>query len=625
VAAHLLRGNALAGLRSFDEALKSIEGAIALDPEGSPSYTQLGLVQLARGRRDDAEAAFTRAVEIAPRSPDAHLALGAFYWSSGRAADTQRAFVAALQIDPSNEVANRAMAAFAIASGKPGDAEPYLRRIAEERAGDPLPALALADYYLLVNRPVDALRTLGPLTAPGLRVPGARQRLARARALSGDREGAARDVEVALRENAGDVDAQLLKADLLRARGQADEAFALVKAAAASHPSVPEAHFALGRFYASRGDLPAAESAFLQVLRLNPNAAAARVELTRLQILGGKPADAVRTADDAARVDPRSLAARLAVVRSALAAQDLPRAERALTELEASRADSPAINALWGTLALGRKDYPRARAAFERAQTLDPASTEALAGRLAVDVATGDAASARVRIEKHLTESQSPDLLLAARTYWILKDAASAERVLRQAIQEDPARLTPYNMLGQIYLGQQKLDEARAEFEALAGRQMNPAGALTMAGVILQAQGNLTLARERFEQAIAADPRAVVAANNLAWIYAERGDNLDKALELAQTALAGAPDAPEVLDTLGWVYYKKDLAKLAVPLLERCVAQAPNNPSYHYHLGLSYLKAGESATGRRALQRALDVGASGADAQAIRQILSGAS
>ena len=43
----------------------------------------------------------------------------------------------------------------------------------------------------------------------------------------------------------------------------------------------------------------------------------------------------------------------------------------------------------------------------------------------------------------------------------------------------------------------------------------------------------------------------------------------------------------------------------AITAFTRAVARSPNNPVYHYHLGLAYLKIGDKARGRGALQRAL--------------------
>jgi len=148
-----------------------------------------------------------------------------------------------------------------------------------------------------------------------------------------------------------------------------------------------------------------------------------------------------------------------------------------------------------------------------------------------------------------------------------------------------------------------------------------PVGPLTMSGMILLTQGQTDLARKRFEDVLAIDPRAVIAANNLAWIRAEAGDDLDTALKLAQTATAQAPDQPELMDTLGWVYYKKNLPELAVPLFARCVEKEPSRGTFRYHLGLAYLKAGQKDRGRAALEQALKAGVDAAAAADARRLL----
>ena len=147
----------------------------------------------------------------------------------------------------------------------------------------------------------------------------------------------------------------------------------------------------------------------------------------------------------------------------------------------------------------------------------------------------------------------------------------AAEGLLRQLLEVAPDDLEAYAALGQLYWRQDRLDEALGEFEALATRSPNPASALTMAGVLLQAQGRVDEARERLEQAIDVDPEAAVAANNLAWLYAEANENLDRALSLAQRATAKLPNLAETHDTLGWVHYKRNLVELAIPLFEKSV------------------------------------------------------
>ena len=78
------------------------------------------------------------------------------------------------------------------------------------------------------------------------------------------------------------------------------------------------------------------------MLRINPRATAAQVQLAMLQAQT-KPAESVRTAEEATRNDPTSLAARLALVRSLTAARDFARAEREMAKL---RADYPNVAAV---------------------------------------------------------------------------------------------------------------------------------------------------------------------------------------------------------------------------------------------------------------------------------------
>jgi tetratricopeptide (TPR) repeat protein len=604
IQAHLLRGNALAGLSSFDDALKAIEEAIRLDPARGTTFTELGTVELARGRKSEAETAFIRAVELAPKSVETHLALGNFYWSLGKASETEKALRNALNIDPKSGVAIRAMAAFLTATGKNRDAEPYLVRLAE--SGDPEAVFSLIDYYIASGRAKDAVARLESDSKALKDVPEAGQRLARAYAAAGDRARAKALVDQVLARNPTAVDTQLLKGELLLNEGHRDEAFAAIRAAAASHPDSAEAQFALARFYVSRGDTSGAEAAYREVLRINPRAAAAQVEMAKLHLSTGNRNAALRTVEEVARAQPTNLDARLQLVRSLLAAKDLERAGRELDALRAANPNVAAVHVQTGSLALLRNDVPGARASFERAESLDPKSPDLLEGWIALDFKMNNTASAKARVEHRLKEGPTPELLmLAAQTYITANDSPAAERALRQAIELDPLLLSPYDMLGQLYMTQKRLSEARAEFETLARRQARPVSALTMIGTILMTEGKTDLAKKKFEEVLAIDPRAVNANNNLAWIYAEAGNDLDFALGLAQVAMEQAPDEPDVMDTLAWVYYKKSLPERAIPLFESCVKKAPTNPTYHLHLGLAYLKAGRSAQARASLQRAL--------------------
>ena len=117
------------------------------------------------------------------------------------------------------------------------------------------------------------------------------------------------------------------------------------------------------------------------------------------------------------------------------------------------------------------------------------------------------------------------------------------------------------------------------------------------------------------------EPRAPIAANNLAWIYAEKGENLEAALQYAQTAQKALPAVAAVQDTLGWVYYKMGVPDRAVAALTESVSREPRNPMYHYHLGLAHRLAGDAPRAQQALERALSLSSSFAASADARRVL----
>ena len=620
VEALVLRGSALSGLTSYDEALKAIEGAIQLDPQRGRSYSSLAFIQLAHGDKEKAEAAFRQAAELSPKDVQVHMALGNFYWATGRVQEAERAFRVALTLDPANRPVNRFMASMMVSTGRKADAEQYVLRIADSNS-NPVDTLALADYYLMMDRPKDAIARLEKL--PNTNVPIVIHRLARAYSAAGDQTKARTVVEEALKINASDATALALKSTLLLRAGQYDDALAAGQAAVSADPSSADAQFAVGRLYAIRGDEYAARTAFRETIRLNPRAAAAQVALATVEAQAGATEAATQLATEAAKNQPNSPSARLALVRSLVATREFARAGQEIKTLVAALPNDASVRAQEGRLALAKNDLTFARVALEHARKLDPASFEVATLLVALDLRLNNNAGAKARVEELVKSQPTTDTrLLAARTYTSIKEPEAAEKMLRATIEMDPSLVTPYDMLGRLYMSQGKLDQALSQFETLAQKQSRPVDALTMTGMILRQQGKNDLARARYEQALGLDPNAATAANNLAWMLTESGEDLDRAVDLAKIATAASPDAPAVMDTLGWAWLKKREARLAIPLFQRCVELEPSNGWYHYHLGLAYDQAGDSDRARASLQRAFRAGTNAATAAEISKLLS---
>ena len=70
----------------------------------------------------------------------------------------------------------------------------------------------------------------------------------------------------------------------------------------------------------------------------------------------------------------------------------------------------------------------------------------------------------------------------------------------------------------------------------------------------------------------------------------EHQESSDVALSLAQIARQKMPDSPSAADTLAWAYYQKGLYGYAADLLQEALRNSPENPTYHYHIGMVYQK-----------------------------------
>ncbi len=605
VEALIVVANALAGLKDVDAAVGQIEDALRVDATRSGTYSSLGALELSRGKRDAAEQAFSKAVSLKPESFAAQLALANFHWLTGRLPEAEASFNRALSNDPRNPLTNRALANFYLATNRRGEAERPLKTVLEV-TNTAESAFALGEYYTAMGNDAAARAILMPVLSDPRASATANVRLAALDYKSGSHDEAYKRLAGVLAKDPASLQALLLKSAFLASDGKTDEALASASTAAQRHPDSTAALFMLGRVQTARKQPAAAIVAFQEVLRLNPRATDAKVALAQLNLAQGKPDASIGFATEALANEPENGNAQLIFVRGLLARGELERAGGELTQLVARYPDSAVVRTQMGML-LGRKrQYEAARGEFEHAIKLQPAGIEALAGLVTLDLASKNPGAARARIDARIAAGPTAPLLaLAAHTYAATGDLPSAELFLRQAIELDSRLLSAYSALGQLYMTQGKLAAARKEFEALAERSPKSVAALTMAGIILQGEGDLNGARARFERVLQIDPEAAVAANNLAWIYAEQGGNLDVALRLAQTSQKQLSELAEVNDTLGYIYYKKNLASLAVSAFKVSAEKDPGNSTYHYHLGLAYASAGDVARARQSLSRAL--------------------
>ena len=134
-------------------------------------------------------------------------------------------------------------------------------------------------------------------------------------------------------------------------------------------------------------------------------------------------------------------------------------------------------------------------------------------------------------------------------------------------------------------------------------------------------RGKPQRAEEAYRRALQVDPNYGPAANNLAYLMLENKESADEALILARIARQKMPDSPSAADTLAWIYYQKGLYAVAENLLQEAVNKAPDNATYHYHIGMVYQKQKKTIASKKHLQRALQINPHFPDADKIRETL----
>jgi tetratricopeptide (TPR) repeat protein len=112
-----------------------------------------------------------------------------------------------------------------------------------------------------------------------------------------------------------------------------------------------------------------------------------------------------------------------------------------------------------------------------------------------------------------------------------------------------------------------------------------------MLALLHQSSGNLDDAQKVYKYILDKNPKNGLAANNLAWVLAEKGkkSDLDEALKLAQTAKDMYPDDPRVADTLGYVYLKKGLPDNALGQFQMASEKLGDEPTILYHMALALM------------------------------------
>ena len=308
--------------------------------------------------------------------------------------------------------------------------------------------------------------------------------------------------------------------------------------------------------------------------------------------------------------------------------------------------------AAWATYLLSHQSawVDTARAALDRAVTLDPGLAEAHVGLGDVHQGTGFPALAVAAYRKAIALDPASDAAFRgiAAAYHELGRDNEAEVAYREAIARHPQYWAGYSHLGVFYLRQARYAEAKAEFKRVTELAPLNARGWSNLGAALAYLDRPQEAIEAFREAARLGPSAVVESNLGSLLYyqdrhAEAAVHLRRALAINsrdyrihgrladclehvpgsadssrahyRIAIAGAQAALEVnprdaaaLAALG--AYNASLGRRAEAKrrIDQALAIAASDPEIQFYAVLVYEELGERATALVHLGRAVDAG-----------------
>ncbi len=567
------------------QAVTALKRAVANGHDDAQTLELLGRAYAAAGEASEAVRSLKLASEAAPTDASILTQLASLQMREGKLSDAATTLEKSVELSPSQPTAGEALVAASLAAGDLGRADEALKQLRAHK-GDS--------------------EATGVLTGM--------VKLARF-----DAEGARQAFAETLRQYPDSVGAKLNLAKILALQGKPDESEALLGELLARKPDNVQALTPLVQLLAQSKRWPQAIEAVNAAHEAAPKNATLTAMLSDIYVRSGNPRKAVDLLQ--AEQDRGSLPPMLQgeLARAQSAAGDTAGANATYRNILQAHPDDMAARQAQVELLLRSKDVPAAKTALREALDQAPGNLGVMSSMVALEAQTAGEDSA-LKLAASLRDNPANlpnsavlkgDELMRAKRY---ADAAQAFRNEYKLSQTDLLALRLAN--ASVALGND--DEASDVLRKQLARSPNNADAEQMLAMLDMKAKRYDAAQKQFENVLAQQPNNVIALNNLAWLYQQKGD--DRARNLAQRAYMRAP-TPETADTLGWIMVGQGDAKSAVRLLEQSSQQRPDDPALKYHLAVALNSTGRKEEAVKLLQPLVSRPDAFADRPAARKLL----
>ncbi|MGL1834742.1 XrtA/PEP-CTERM system TPR-repeat protein PrsT [Rhodocyclaceae bacterium SMB388] len=670
---HLALISYLLQLERIDDAERRLADMIEVAPRDPSTLYLRAFVDLRRDRVIEARDGIEEVLRLLPGHLPAELLAGSIYLRLNDHVRAQAHLERVLARAPGQPLARRLMAASLLARGETVRARELVEPLLGPGTDDPVTMTLAGQIFLATGDFEQASDYFARVSTANPEDVQALTRLGVARYAAGDVEQALADLE-----NASGLDARLAQPDValilvyLRNR-EFDKAAEALEELERKEPDNPQTHNLKGGLMIARQEIDGARLAFERALELDPGFVTALINLARLDLAQGRsddakqrfegmiardpsnpnpylllaqvqaqtgspPADVRATLERAVAANPTARAPKVAMARHLLENNEATRARTLAQELVAAQPDEPNGLTVLAQAQMSTGERQQAVSTLNRlvrVQTQAPGPLVALAD---AQRATGDIVgteqslrralalrpdlvAAHQRLIAVLLETQRPaDALTVARQVQSLLPNSALGYMLEGDVQATAGNwaqaISPFERalerspnagvavkLHRAQLRADKLDDAAKTAQTLLERQPQDVVMRTYLAEYALAQGRLEEAEGLYRRIIEIQPNNALAFNNLAWV-AGRLKQPD-AIPLAQRALALAPENPAILDTLGMLQMEQGDHEHGLANLRKAVDTAPNQPALRLNLARSYIEVDRKADAGRELDEVI--------------------
>ena len=590
------------------EALKNIRQAIQLNPNQANYHGELAMLESADpAAQGNMEQELNKAASLDPKSATPHILLGEMDYKKGNMQGAEQQFLAAIGAAPKNMQAREGLAALYMHVGDKAKAEQTLENAVTDNPDEIGASKTLAEFYHGQKQMDRAESVFTDLNSKFPKSVAIKITYGQVLLDNKDYAKATPIVNQLMKSDSGNPEVQTLDALLLLNSGKTDDALTLLKNAVRDNHADFRTHLLLGQVAASKGDDPTAKTSFQEAAKLSPGSLEATSGLAAIALKHNDSPSLIELANATIAATPGFAPAYLWRGMAEAAQKEYSQAEADFQTVLKMAPDNSVAYFELGQVRLIQGHIPDGEAMLEKSLEKNPNGTRALGLLVAYDLQANQPAKAIARIQEQIAKSPTNSTFYSqlALVQLRTKDPQGALASAQKAMQLNANDVDGVQAYTQAEVALGNVDAAISVWQNWMNSHPKDPAAPQVLGSLEETKGDQAKAMDYYNKALQLDPDNGVASNNLAYMTIETHGNVDVALRLAQTARRVMPDSPQTADTLAWVYFFKGNYGAARDLLESALKTSPDDPSIHYHLGMTYTKLNDKTNAALNLKKAV--------------------